>query len=71
MSATTPSRSAADEHEKRSGRTVRALLAVIGSVAVRGPAIEWVATHRRGEDPAGVSLSPNVKTGPPTRPAER
>ena len=28
-------------------RTVRALLAVLGSMAVEGPLIEWVATHRK------------------------
>jgi hypothetical protein len=28
-------------------RTLRALLAVLGSMAVEGPVIEWVATHRK------------------------
>ena len=44
----------------------RALLAMIGSMAMGGPVIEWVAaTHRRGEGPAGASLSPHVSPGPP------
>ncbi len=28
-------------------RTVRALLAILGSAAVEGPVIEWVSTHRK------------------------
>ena len=31
----------------KTGRAVRALLAVLGSMAVEGPVIEWVATHRK------------------------
>ena len=31
----------------KSGRVVRAVLAIFGSAAAEGPVIEWVATHRR------------------------
>jgi stearoyl-CoA desaturase (Delta-9 desaturase) len=44
-------------------RTVRALLAVFGSMAVEGPVDEWVATHRkhhRYSDHAGDPHSPHV-----------
>ena len=44
-------------------RTVRALLAVLGSMAVEGPLIEWVATHRkhhRFSDQPGDPHSPHV-----------
>jgi len=44
-------------------RLVRALLAVLGSMAVEGPVLEWVATHRkhhRFSDHAGDPHSPNV-----------
>jgi stearoyl-CoA desaturase (delta-9 desaturase) len=43
-------------------RTVRALLAVLGSMAVEGPIIDWVATHRkhhRYSDHAGDPHSPH------------
>ena len=41
-------------------RAVRALLAVLGSMAVDGPVIEWVATHRRqlGTDSGGGNSIP-------------
>ena len=48
-------------------RTVRALLAVLGSMAVEGPVIEWVSTHRkhhRFADHAGDPHSPHVDTAP-------
>jgi stearoyl-CoA desaturase (delta-9 desaturase) len=44
-------------------RTVRALLAVLGSMAVEGPVIEWVATHRkhhRFSDHPGDPHSPHL-----------
>jgi stearoyl-CoA desaturase (delta-9 desaturase) len=44
-------------------RTLRALLAVLGSMAVEGPLIEWVATHRkhhRFSDHPGDPHSPHV-----------
>jgi stearoyl-CoA desaturase (delta-9 desaturase) len=45
-------------------RGVRALLAVLGSMAVEGPVIEWVATHRkhhRFSDQAGDPHSPHAE----------
>jgi stearoyl-CoA desaturase (Delta-9 desaturase) len=48
-------------------RGVRALLAVFGSMAVEGPLIEWVATHRkhhRFSDQAGDPHSPHVDHAP-------
>jgi stearoyl-CoA desaturase (delta-9 desaturase) len=48
-------------------RGVRALLAVLGSMAVEGPVIEWVATHRkhhRYSDHPGDPHSPHVDRGP-------
>ncbi len=48
-------------------RTVRALLAVFGSMAVEGPVIEWVATHRkhhRFSDVPGDPHSPHVDHAP-------
>ena len=51
----------------RTGRTVRALLAVCGSMAVEGPVIEWVATHRkhhRFSDHNGDPHSPHVDQAP-------
>ena len=45
---------------------VRALLAVLGSMAVEGPVIEWVATHRkhhRFSDQPGDPHSPHVDHG--------
>ena len=44
-------------------RTLRALLAVLGSMAVEGPVIEWVATHRkhhRFADRPGDPHSPHI-----------
>lgn len=44
-------------------RCVRALLAVLGSMAVEGPVLEWVATHRkhhRFSDHPGDPHSPHV-----------
>ena len=46
---------------------VRALLAVLGSMAVEGPVIEWVATHRkhhRYSDSPGDPHSPHVDQAP-------
>ena len=51
----------------RTGRGVRALLAVLGSMAVEGPVIEWVATHRkhhRFSDRPGDPHSPHVDQAP-------
>ena len=51
----------------KTGRTVRALLAVCGSMAVEGPVIEWVATHRkhhRFSDQKGDPHSPHVDQAP-------
>jgi stearoyl-CoA desaturase (Delta-9 desaturase) len=48
-------------------RTVRALLAVLGSMAVEGPLIEWVATHRkhhRFSDQPGDPHSPHANDAP-------
>jgi stearoyl-CoA desaturase (delta-9 desaturase) len=48
-------------------RAVRALLAVLGSMAVEGPLVEWVATHRkhhRFSDQTGDPHSPHVDHGP-------
>jgi stearoyl-CoA desaturase (Delta-9 desaturase) len=48
-------------------RGVRALLAVLGSMAVEGPVIEWVSTHRkhhRYSDHPGDPHSPHVDQGP-------
>ena len=45
-------------------RAVRALLAVLGSMAVEGPVIEWVATHRkhhRFSDHEGDPHSPHAR----------
>jgi stearoyl-CoA desaturase (Delta-9 desaturase) len=55
-------------------RTVRALLAVLGSMAVEGPVIEWVATHRkhhRYSDRPGDPHSPHVDQAPGWRGALR
>jgi stearoyl-CoA desaturase (delta-9 desaturase) len=44
-------------------RAVRALLAVLGTTAVEGPVVEWVATHRkhhRFSDGPGDPHSPHV-----------
>ena len=48
-------------------RAVRALLAVLGSMAVEGPVIEWVATHgthHRFSDRTGDPHSPHVDQAP-------
>jgi stearoyl-CoA desaturase (delta-9 desaturase) len=48
-------------------RAVRALLAVLGSMAVEGPVIEWVSTHRkhhRYSDQVGDPHSPHAETAP-------
>jgi stearoyl-CoA desaturase (Delta-9 desaturase) len=48
-------------------RWVRALLAVLGSMAVEGPLLEWVATHRkhhRFSDHAGDPHSPHTDHAP-------
>src|ERR1700737_2665806 len=48
-------------------RTVRVLLAVLGSMAVEGPVIEWVATHRkhhRFSDHPGDPHSPHLDPAP-------
>jgi stearoyl-CoA desaturase (delta-9 desaturase) len=55
-------------------RAVRALLAVLGSMAVEGPAIEWVATHRKHHcysDREGDPHSPHVDNAPGWRGALR
>jgi stearoyl-CoA desaturase (delta-9 desaturase) len=47
----------------KTSRTVRATLAVLGSMAVEGPLIEWVATHRkhhRFSDRPGDPHSPHT-----------
>lgn len=51
-------------------RLVRALLAVLGSMAVEGPVLEWVATHRkhhRFSDRAGDPHSPHIDSAPGLR----
>jgi stearoyl-CoA desaturase (delta-9 desaturase) len=48
-------------------RSVRALLAVLGSMAVEGPVIEWVSTHRKHHnfsDVPGDPHSPHVDHSP-------
>jgi stearoyl-CoA desaturase (delta-9 desaturase) len=48
----------------KTSRTLRALLAVLGSMAVEGPVIEWVATHRkhhRFSDHSGDPHSPHLE----------
>ena len=55
-------------------RAVRAMLAVLGSMAVEGPVIEWVATHRkhhRFSDQPGDPHSPHVDHAPGWRGALR
>jgi stearoyl-CoA desaturase (delta-9 desaturase) len=50
----------------KTSRTLRALFAVLGSAAVEGPVIEWVATHRqhhRFSDQPGDPHSPHVDHG--------
>jgi stearoyl-CoA desaturase (Delta-9 desaturase) len=68
-----PPESVPIEHET-SERGVRALLAVFGSMAVEGPLIEWVATHRkhhRFSDEPGDPHSPHVGQAPGCRGALR
>ena len=51
----------------KTSRTVRATLAVLGSMAVEGPLIEWVATHRKHHsfsDQPGDPHSPHVDHAP-------
>ena len=51
----------------KTGRTLRAVLAVLGSMAVEGPVIEWVATHRkhhRFSDHPGDPHSPHLDHAP-------
>ena len=51
----------------KTSRTVRAILAVFGSMAVEGPVIEWVATHRkhhRFSDSVGDPHSPHLDHAP-------
>ena len=51
----------------KTGRTLRTLLAVLGSMAVEGPVIEWVATHRkhhRFSDQSGDPHSPHLDHAP-------
>ncbi len=58
----------------RTSRGVRALLAVFGSMAVEGPLIEWVSTHRkhhRFSDQVGDPHSPHVDQPPGWRGALR
>jgi stearoyl-CoA desaturase (Delta-9 desaturase) len=58
----------------RTTRAVRGLLAVLGSMAVEGPVIEWVATHRkhhRFTDLPGDPHSPHVDQAPGWRGALR
>ncbi len=58
----------------RTTRTVRALLAVFGSMAVEGPLLDWVATHRKHHqfsDHAGDPHSPHTDDAPGWRGALR
>ena len=58
----------------KTSRPVRALLAVLGSMAVEGPLIEWVSTHRkhhRFSDEPGDPHSPHVDQAPGWRGALR
>jgi stearoyl-CoA desaturase (Delta-9 desaturase) len=55
-------------------RGLRALLAVLGSMAVEGPLLEWVSTHRkhhRYSDQLGDPHSPHAERGPGWRGALR
>jgi stearoyl-CoA desaturase (Delta-9 desaturase) len=50
----------------KTGRTVRAVLAVLGSAAIEGPVISWVADHRKHHvfsDQPGDPHSPHVDHG--------
>jgi stearoyl-CoA desaturase (delta-9 desaturase) len=58
----------------KTSRPVRVALAVLGSMAVEGPVVEWVATHRRHHrfsDHAGDPHSPHVDRAPGWRGALR
>jgi stearoyl-CoA desaturase (delta-9 desaturase) len=58
----------------KTSRTLRAVLAVLGSMAVEGPVIEWVATHRkhhRFSDRSGDPHSPHLDDAPGWRGAVR
>jgi stearoyl-CoA desaturase (Delta-9 desaturase) len=58
----------------KTSRPVRAVLAVLGSMAVEGPVIEWVATHRkhhRFSDHPGDPHSPYLDDAPGWRGALR
>jgi stearoyl-CoA desaturase (delta-9 desaturase) len=58
----------------KTNRVVRALLAVLGSMAVEGPVIDWVSTHRkhhRFSDHEGDPHSPHVDNAPGWRGALR
>ena len=51
----------------KTSRPVRAVLAVLGSMAVEGPVIEWVSTHRKHHvysDCAGDPHSPHLDGAP-------
>lgn len=51
----------------RTSRPVRALFAVLGSMAVEGPVVEWVSTHRKHHvfsDQPGDPHSPHVDRRP-------
>ena len=50
----------------KTGRAMRAILAVLGSAAIEGPVISWVADHRKHHafaDEAGDPHSPHVDHG--------
>src|SRR5436305_13626880 len=58
----------------KTGRVVRVVLAVLGSVAVEGALIEWVATHRKHHshpDQPGDPHSPHLHDAPGWRGALR
>ena len=58
----------------KTSRPVRAVFAVLGSMAVEGPVIEWVATHRKHHpfsDRPGDPHSPHADQGPGWRGALR
>ena len=57
-------------HSFDTTRSVRALLAIAGSMAVQGPVIKWVADHRRHHafsDREGDPHSPHLEEGPGVR----
>src|ERR1700748_593883 len=58
----------------KTGKTVRAILAVLGSAAIEGPVISWVADHRKHHafsDQLGDPHSPHVDHGVGVRGALR